>query len=248
VDSTAPPWISKNLQSDNSNTYFVAFEESKSLTGAKAASLDSASSEGVKWLKGSQEFPGQPEIPRTLLELVKHTAEVTDTWFTYDRSKGVYRYYTSLRLPNEFRKLDLKSLMPVGVSLPNDSASRVEGTGLTLLLKHMGFAPVSADVYVLSGDPQGPESIQPYSHDRKLADKYVAKFKTLLPSCKGGGPTNISGYSVWCFHVESDEINRKSGKIQELGVVTANGHPLDVFAVDFSDQKPIIDFEVRAVK
>jgi hypothetical protein len=247
IDTVAPEWTFKTIQSDNFATYFVGAGENKSQASAKVASFENAAIEGVRWLKDDQAFPGQPDTPPQLLDMVKHSAEVADTWFIYDRSKSVYRYYTSLRLPNDFRKLDIKSLVPIFVSLPNDSAVRVADAGLILLLKHMGHAPVSADLYVLSGDVEGADAIEPYSNDRKLAELHVTKFKAFMPSCSGG-PAEVSGYAIWCFHVDSLKISRKFEKAQNLGIVASDGRRFDLFAVDFSYSKPVIGIEIRVAR
>lgn len=134
--------------------------------------------------------------------------------------------------------------VPDRVKLNNDSAVRVPNTGITLLLKHMGWAPISADLYVLTG---GPLIFPMYSQDRKTGDKNVAKFKSVLQSCDGGH-ADFSGYTVWCFHVEESKISRKKGKTQPLGEVKADGRSFHLEAVDFSHQTNFVEVYVRPQK
>jgi hypothetical protein len=193
-----------------------------------------------------------------LTELVKRAAEISDTWYSYDRATGLYVYYTRLRLTNEFHpgseeysptdKPPQVSRAPVTVALANDSASQIADTGLILLLNHMGFAPLTADLYVLTGKPNGSEVVQPYSHNRDLSDKYVARFKGSLTSCDGDH-TQIDGYTVWCFHVEESRIRQKTHKSQHLGVVTDDRNSrFELFAVKFDHRAPSIQVDLRAAK
>jgi hypothetical protein len=112
----------------------------------------------------------------------------------------------------------------------------------------MGWAPISADLYVLTGKPDGSLIVEPYSRNRKTGDAYVAKFKSVLPSCNGGHASVGGGYTVWCFHVEQTKISVKKGKTQALGEVKADGRIFDVSAVDFSLQDDFIDVQVRPRK
>jgi hypothetical protein len=138
---------------------------------------------------------------------------------------------------------------PVTVKLANDTASRVAKAGITLLLKHMGAIPVTADLYVLSGKSDGTREIKPYSGDRKTGDAYVAWLKTAFPNqACNGRPAKIGGYTVWCFKVEELRINQKKGKVDYLGAITANARQLDLFAVGFDSNAHSIEVEVRGGK
>jgi hypothetical protein len=251
-----PPWIAGIFETDSTSTFFVGASENKSLSAAKTASKDAAVHKAAHWMRGDAPADQKSELPSQLVDLVAHAVDVADTWYSYDRASGVYRYYTLLRLSNEFRSLDLrdtvsepaKAELPLSVRLLNDSAVRVSNTGLLLLLKHMGAIPMSTDLYVLSGKPSGGETIDPYSsRDREATDRYVARFKSLLRACDGSH-ANDGGYTVWCFHVEQRLIRRSRGKAQHLGVVTSNGRNLDLSAVDFDDEYHTIEVEVNVAK
>jgi hypothetical protein len=107
---TAPAWTSTNLQNDAFSTYFVGIGESTSLTEAKSTSLKKAVTYGAHWLKGDPLSNDQAEPPPQVLEVVKQSADVVGTWFSYDPGTEVYRYYTRLRLTNELKALDVKHL------------------------------------------------------------------------------------------------------------------------------------------
>jgi hypothetical protein len=108
----------------------------------------------------------------------------------------------------------------------------------------MGWAPISADLYVLTG---GPLIFPMYSPNRKTGDKNVAKFKSVLQSCDGSH-ADFSGYTVWCFHVEESKISRKKDKTQPLGEVEADGRSFHLEAVDFSHQTNFVEVYVRPRK
>ena len=123
------------------------------------------------------------------------------------------------------------------LTIENDSAIRLEKKGLTLLMKHIGFAPVSADLYVLAG--KGSPEVKPFSGDQNTGNQYVDWIKKTMPSCKG--TANIGGYQVWCLHVEHFQINPAKGKRQRLGIVTAGGENHIFYADEF-------DHRARTVK
>jgi hypothetical protein len=244
-----PGWTATKIQSDKTNAYIVGQGESKSLYEAKAASEDDAMNKAVEWL-GSDVSRTQSPATAPLMDLVKHSKEFTDTWFGYDRQTGIYHYYTRLRLASDLRSLDFTSLAapgltnPIFVTLPNDTAVQVAATGLTLLLKHMGAIPLSADVYILSGRPDSGHKIAPYSHDRPTGEKYVTWIKTALKGCDGKS-AEIGGYTVWCFHVDDLKIKEKTAKTQTLGTVSANGRQFNILATDFKSDGHSIEIEVR---
>jgi hypothetical protein len=119
---------------------------------------------------------------------------------------------------------------PLSINLPADSAAAIADTGLVFLLKHIGFASITADLYVISGKPGGEEPIRTFTNDRVASDAYIARFAS-ADSCKGN-PATVDGYQVWCFKVKSNEVSRKHDKAQNLGIVTSNGRRFKVQAVD----------------
>jgi hypothetical protein len=195
---------------------------------------------------------------------VKHAAEVVDTWFAYDRDKGTYRYYTRLRLTNEFRKSDLKDLppntpgseaginplpelqAPVSVTLQSDTAKPVPQAGLILLLGHVG---ARAELYVLSGESDGSKAIVPYSGDRTAGEPYVAWLKTALHSCNGRS-AKIGGYTAWCFLLWVDSVaidEMKKNKAPTFRIVTAAGRSFDLSPVD-ADRRHWLEVRIRPGK
>jgi hypothetical protein len=133
---------------------------------------------------------------------------------------------------------------PLSIHLPNDSAVGVADTGMTLMLKHMGWIASSADLYVISATSNGGDAIHPYTSDRTAADANLALFRPFFKSCDGS-KANVNGSDVWCFHVIESEIKRKRGKAQSLGEVTSNGRPFEVLAIDFDYQTSSITVQVR---
>ena len=136
--------------------------------------------------------------------------------------------------------------------LITDSAVAVPGTGVTLLLKHMRFAAISGDVYVISGTPTSSEPIRLFTNDRASADAYVARFSSALNACDGSR-AKVEGFDVSCFQAKNTLINRSKGKTQRLGVIESNGRRFEIVAVDFHvggacDAKGVcygVDIEVR---
>jgi hypothetical protein len=260
---TPPAWTGQGFRVDKSGTYFVGAGDNTSLAAAKTASFEKAVSNAARWLRGDEPGGSESVPPPQLLDFVRNAAEIADTWYAYDRNTGAYRYYTSLRLTSEFRRSDLKNLIsdqpdttagandlpelqaPISVKLANDTASPVAKAGLILLLKHMGAIPITADLYVLSGQPDGTKAIRPYSGDRTAGDANVAWLKTALHSCNGES-AKIGGYTVWCFRVVESSINQKKGKAQALGSVWAGARQLDLSAVGFDSDKHSIEVQVRA--
>jgi hypothetical protein len=250
-----PDWISTEVQSDKLSRYFVGVGQDESLAQARSASVADAESKVAQWLKdGSVNVKNGPPQPQ-LMDLVKHVVDISDSWFAYDRQKGLYLYYTRLRLSNEFRSGDLAHQLDgdnpqrglagaLSLKLENDSAYVIANTGLLFLLKHMGAIPISADLYVLSGKPDARLTIQHYSHNRELGEIYVAKFKSALHSCDGRDAI-IGGYTVRCFRVEESSIKMKTGKRQRLGAVkNENGESFDLFAVDFDSNGHALEVEL----
>jgi hypothetical protein len=130
---------------------------------------------------------------------------------------------------------------PLFVRVSNDSAVRAGDTGLIVLLQHTHL--LDAKVYVLSGEPDAAEKIEPYSHNKTLGDSYVARFRSLR-SCDGR-QAKVGDYTVWCFRVDKDEV-AGSRNHQHLGVVAVNGRRYDLSAVAFDDNEHFVEIAVRA--
>jgi len=112
-----------------------------------------------------------------------------------------------------------------------------------MLLKHMGSAAASADLYVASGMSTG-DVIEPYARNQQTGDRYVKRIKNALRS-RNGKSALVDGCTVWCFHVEGEKVSATAGKAQALGAVTANG-PYDVAAVGFDYFGPGISVELKS--
>jgi hypothetical protein len=108
--------------------------------------------------------------------------------------------------PNATEERGAGTALPLGAAntgaiglpftLPNDSAVRVANTGIMVLLRHMGYAAQSAEIYVVAGEPNGPEGIGPYRNDRATSDRNIAKFRSAHKSCDGS-LMHIAGYEVF---------------------------------------------------
>lgn len=120
----------------------------------------------------------------------------------------------------------------------------MEGAGLTLLLKHMGLNPYSADLYVLSG--KGRMDIESFTRDKDADNQLVAQIKAVLPSCKGSAV--YAGYQVQCFHLDRDQINVKKDRSQLLGTVTAAGAKHTFIAFDFDHDTPLVKVLIESEK
>jgi len=247
-----PDWTTATtVQTDTSGTYVVGVGQNQSLMLAKTSSLDDAVAKGARWLLGSQ---SQSQPPARISDLVRHVADVADNWYTYDSKTAVYKYYTRLRLANELRRLNVADLVPdrspitpMQLELPSDSAAQVANLPVILLLKHMGFAPITADLYVLSGSPASNWVVEPYTGDRGKSEQYVAHIKSSLQTCNGHH-AQIDGYTVWCFKVQRKSIREEIGRKQYLGGVAADGSSLELLAVNFDYEAHSIGVEVRGVK
>lgn len=109
--NAVPAWL-KGKSADSAFTYFVGEADDSSLTQAKNESFASAVDQAAHWLRGDEHQQTAPEPTQQLLDLVKRSADVADTWYTYDKSTRVYAYFTLVRITNEFRHLDVKGLDP----------------------------------------------------------------------------------------------------------------------------------------
>ncbi len=98
-----PEWAQKP-PSDNTSLYFIGRANDPSLTKAKQDSLDDAFHNAVLALR-----PQAPDAAdAALLAIVKVSAVVQDSAFTYDREH--YTYYTLLRLSREIQGIGVRSL------------------------------------------------------------------------------------------------------------------------------------------
>jgi hypothetical protein len=144
-----------------------------------------------------------------------------------------------------------EAMAPIfSVKLENDSAVVFGVGGLIFLLQHMGVG-VSATVFVLAGTPAPGAAIQPYLHNKDASVRYVAAFNAApaLKACKGGS-ANVGGYTVWCFKIEQDQVNKKKHKAQHLGSVTADRR-FELFGVDYNwkaNGASSVEVEIRPAK
>jgi hypothetical protein len=195
------------------------------------------------------------------VDIVQQESQIVNSWFSRESGSDIYVYYIRIALSDEFSTLDTSTLTansepitshrapfaPKLIKVPNDSAIWDGEAGLGLLVKHMGFAPISANLYVLSPNASlSPVTVQ-YSHDRSKAQQYDSLFKTTLHACDGRH-ASVGDNDVWCFHIEDSNINTKKGKAQYLGRVTGNGGQADLFAVRLDYQEPSLSILLKDVK
>jgi hypothetical protein len=112
----APAWINGKA-SDGAFTYFVGKAEGTSLLQAKNDSFANAVDQAAHWLRGDQHAAQQqqqavPEPTQQLLDLVKRSSDVADTWYSYENARRTYTYFTLLRITNALHSLDVKGLDP----------------------------------------------------------------------------------------------------------------------------------------
>jgi hypothetical protein len=89
----APPsWVA-NPPVDKLSYYFVGISDNTDLTAAKTESANQAAEKAAQALMGSR---GQPSAQ--FRDLIHQSANVADTWFSYDSRTRVYHYCTLLRL------------------------------------------------------------------------------------------------------------------------------------------------------
>ena len=245
TDQHQPSWTNRPPFTDGSGSYFVGVGRDSSLTIARSLAIDSASMSATNWVRLSQPATQQADISTQVTKIVQQHSEVSDTWFTRDKESGIWVYYSRLRLPLGLNTLSvalLDSDSPAtnsdqgqNITLENDSAVFDPPSGLTLLLKHMGFAPISAEVYIISSTSPSP-LIPSFSHDRKRTEMYSAAFASALGSCDGSH-IKVGDETIWCFHLNSSSINPKKKKSQNLGSVAANNLTQEISAVEFNDRE-----------
>lgn len=104
-----PAWASK-LPVDNINFYFVGVDDNASLEEARKNSLAKAVEQAARFLAAQvskvQMPPSKADMTPAFREYVNKTAETADTYFSYDRSVKMYRYYTLLKLNKRFAEPD----------------------------------------------------------------------------------------------------------------------------------------------
>ena len=105
-----PAWVQKP-PSDNTSLYYVGKATANSLTSAKQNSLDDALHNAVLQLRA--QAPNVSDA--ALLTVVKASAVVQDSAFTFDSKASNYTYYTLLRVSREIQGIGVRSL-PVAVS------------------------------------------------------------------------------------------------------------------------------------
>ena len=88
----APPsWVA-NPPVDKLSYYFVGISDNTDLTAAKTESANQAAQKAAQALMGG----GQPSTQ--FRDLIRQSANVADTWFSYDSRTRIYHYCTLLRL------------------------------------------------------------------------------------------------------------------------------------------------------
>ena len=100
-----PAWVQKP-PSDNTSLYYVGTANANSLTSAKQNSLDEAYHNAVLELRA--QAPNASDA--ALLTVVKASAVVQDSAFTYDSHASSYTYYTLLRVSREIQGIGVRSL------------------------------------------------------------------------------------------------------------------------------------------
>lgn len=243
---TRPSWTSKAPYSDGGGSYFVGIGRDSSLAVAKSLSLKSAYFSAANWIQLSQPNQ-QPEDPSPqLIELVQQESQTTDTWFSVEGESQIWVYYSRIRIPSGFRLLDVGAIdskpdpdQPANpipdsstITLKNDSAVFDDLSGLTLVLKHMGFAPITAKLYVVAPRVGFAPALAPYSHDRKKAEAYAAIYKEALPKCDGNFAA-VGDNEVRCYYIQDMLIKPKHDKSQHLGIIAIKGRVINLWATKF---------------
>ena len=100
-----PAWV-KSPPSDNTSLYFVGQAADASLATARQNSLDDAYRNAVAPLKRLAPTAADAD----LLRIMKASAVLQNSTFTYDRATGRYICYTLLRVSREIQGIGLRAL------------------------------------------------------------------------------------------------------------------------------------------
>lgn len=98
--AAVPVWVQKP-PADNTSLYFIGTAYDNSLTIAKQDSLDNTYHNAATALK--LQIPNASDT--SLITLIKASAVIQDTAFTYDQSAKKYTYYTLIRLSKEIQSV-----------------------------------------------------------------------------------------------------------------------------------------------
>jgi hypothetical protein len=102
----APPaWVS-NPPADKLSYYFVGVSDKTDLTAAKAESANQAAQKAAQTLIGGGQQP-----TAQFRDLVLRSANVANTWFSYDSKTRLYHYCTLLRLSRAVTAAGFGNLM-----------------------------------------------------------------------------------------------------------------------------------------
>ncbi len=101
AESPAPSWVTAAPASE-SGLFFVGSARSRSLDGARRASLDEALAKAVDQITSEYTAGGRrrsdPLDPSRLQQYIRQAAVTKATWFTCDAQTREFRYYTLLGL------------------------------------------------------------------------------------------------------------------------------------------------------
>ena len=108
-----PEWLT-NVPSDPRSYFYVGVAEDSSLSKANQLSLEDGVHRAANALSPRvANSPAQQAGPASsaLTDFIRKSAQVDGTYFSFDKEKNVYRYYTLVRLTRAIEGLDLSSLI-----------------------------------------------------------------------------------------------------------------------------------------
>ena len=102
AQSTAPTWVNRP-PIDDYNLYFVGMAEDRSIEVARQGSFDNAVANGVAKLSSDKTTDVE-----ALRRVIASSSAVDKSSFVFDKGKGVYLYYTLLRISSDIKNLSFK--------------------------------------------------------------------------------------------------------------------------------------------
>lgn len=114
AQSAAPTWTTHPPPSDTDNLYFSGIAEDRSITTARQQSFDNA-------VAGLARLSNQPTDCDAVRKVIAASAAADKSYFEFDNSKGVYRYYTLLRISSDIKNLHISCERTKSVVVPGQT-------------------------------------------------------------------------------------------------------------------------------
>lgn len=147
AQGSVPTWVT-HPPSDAYNLYFAGTGEDRSLTVARQQSMDNA-------VTGLARLSGQRTDCDAVRRVIASSAATDKSYFEFDKSKDIYRYYTLLRISGDIRNLHVNCESSMSFVVPGQT--KWMDTGIHLRKGDKISFTATGQVEWMPGASVGPE-------------------------------------------------------------------------------------------